>query len=72
VIKNRQPTIVDSTREDPRWLQRAWEDDDRSALGVPLMVSERVVGVLTLVRPEPQQFAESDLELVAGHAAVGV
>jgi hypothetical protein len=74
VLKNGQPVIVDSTRDDPRWLLRSWEEDnevDRSALGVPLMVSERVVGVLTLVRPEPQQFAEADLELVAKHA-VGV
>lgn len=72
VLKHRQPALVESTRDDPRWLTRDWEEadagSDRSALGIPLMVNDRLVGVLTLVRPQPQQFTEEDLELVAKHA----
>lgn len=72
VLRNREPALVENTRDDPRWLSRDWDDGQdgatRSALGVPLIVSERVVGVLTLVRPETQQFTEHDLELVARHA----
>jgi GAF domain-containing protein len=69
VLKTRQPALVESTRDDPRWLSRTWEQDvDKSALSVPLVVNERVAGVLTLVREQPQQFTEADLELVARHA----
>jgi GAF domain-containing protein len=72
VMKTRRPALVESTRDDPRWLLRDWEESDqnidRSALGVPVIVSERLVGVMTLVRPQPQQFTEEDLELVAKHA----
>ena len=72
VLKTGQPALAESTREDPRWLSRAWEQEvDKSALSVPLVVNERVAGVLTLVREQPQQFTEADLELVARHA-VGV
>lgn len=72
VLRHGEPALVESTLDDPRWLNREWEDAGdtatRSALGVPLIVSERVVGVLTLTRPDPQSFTEEDMELVARHA----
>lgn len=70
VLKTHQPALVESTREDPRWLSRTTETD-KSALSVPLVVNERVAGVLTLVREQPEPFTEAELELVARHA-VGV
>jgi len=71
VVEHREPALVPSTREDPRWLRRSWDENtstSRSALGVPLMDKGRVVGVLTLVRPQPRQFTEDDLALLAGIA----
>ena len=67
VIKNRQSALVSSTREDIRWLQRAWDQDNnssRSALSVPLMSKDRVVGVLTLVHPQVDRFNIQDLALL--------
>lgn len=68
VVRNRRPVVVNSTRNDPRWLRRAWEENEgraQSAMGVPLIVGGRIVGVLTMVRPEPQPFTEADLNLMA-------
>lgn len=68
VVRNREAALVPSTREDPRWLRRSWDEDvdtSRSAVGIPLMDKGRVVGVLTLVRHQAQQFTEDDLALLA-------
>jgi Glycosyl transferase family 2/GAF domain len=68
VVRNRQPVLVTSTWEDPRWLRRSWEESEhasRSAIGVPLVAAERVIGVLTLVRAEHQPFSKADLALVS-------
>lgn len=68
VVRNREPVLVTSTWEDPRWLRRSWEESDhssRSAIGVPLMAAERVIGVLTLVRRQPEPFTGADLELMS-------
>ena len=63
VLEHRQPAIVTNTQADERWLWRAWDEihGARSALSVPMLASGRIVGVLTLVHPEPQQFTQSDL-----------
>ncbi len=63
-IQNRQAVVVPNTRDDPRWLQRAWDGENghsRSALVIPLVFGERVVGVLTLIRSRSKRFSESDL-----------
>jgi GAF domain-containing protein len=60
---------------DERWLRRDWETGERqarSAMGVPLLDTDRVVGVLTLARPEPRPFTEADVALVSQMAAAAV
>ncbi len=72
VASHQRPALIRSTRDDPRWLRRAWDEDadtPRSAISVPLMAGERVVGVLTLVHREKKQFTEADLTLLAAIAA---
>lgn len=67
VVENRQAVLVNNTQEDPRWLQRSWEQTipfPRSAVSVPLMTKDRVVGVVTLVHPEPGRFTLEDLALL--------
>lgn len=70
VVENRQAALIPSTRDDPRWLRRSWEKDDgsRSALSVPLLAHDRVVGVLTLVHPRAGQFTLEDLSLLTAIA----
>lgn len=71
VVENRKATLVNSTREDPRWIRRAWDKDnhlERSAVCVPLLYMDRVLGVLTLTQREPRGFTARDLALVVALA----
>jgi D-sedoheptulose 7-phosphate isomerase len=63
VVENRRPAIVENTEEDPRWLMRVWETS-RSAICIPLMTMDRVIGVLTLTRMRTQKFNMEDLSLL--------
>jgi D-sedoheptulose 7-phosphate isomerase len=72
VLENRRAVIVRNTLDDPRWLRREWEEPGqptRSALSVPLLDADRILGVLTLVNPAADQFSEGDLALVSALAA---
>ncbi|MBI5952103.1 MAG: GAF domain-containing protein [Chloroflexi bacterium] len=79
VVQYRKPALVPDTSKDKRWLRR--EDDAisksgaKSAICVPLMARDRLVGVLTLVHPVPNTFNEQHLELmraIADQASVAV
>ncbi len=76
VLRHGTPAVITDTQEDERWV--TFPDDvttPRSALSVPLMRGKRVVGLLTLVHPEPGCFSPLDLGLavaIAGLAAVAV
>jgi NtrC-family two-component system sensor histidine kinase KinB len=79
VVNNRQPVLVQDTSTDKRWLRRPDDAPDRtgakSALSVPLIVGDQLVGVITLVHPDPSFFDEEHLELVqaiADQASVAV
>jgi GAF domain-containing protein len=65
VVRNRQAALIRNTRDDPRWLPRSWDEESRSAICVPLMNNDRVLGVLTLVAKQAGEFSEEDLSLLA-------
>lgn len=71
VIENRQAALVSDTLDDPRWLPREWELDgerSRSALSVPVLDRDRVLGVLTLVQPEAGRFTSEHVFLLTSVA----
>lgn len=79
VVKNRKPALVPDTSKDIRWLRRADDSVEKtgakSAVCVPLMAREQMVGVLTLVHSTPNVFNEEHLELmqaIADQASVAV
>ncbi|WKZ36590.1 MAG: GAF domain-containing protein [Anaerolineales bacterium] len=79
VVKNSKPVLVPDTSKDHRWLRRADDSVEnsgaKSAICVPLMARERLVGVLTLVHSVPNAFNEEHLELmraIADQASVAV
>jgi two-component system, NtrC family, sensor histidine kinase KinB len=79
VIQNRKPVVIPDTSKDDRWLRRADDSVEKSgpksAICVPLLARERMVGVLTLVHPTPNTFTEEHLELmqaIADQASVAV
>jgi GAF domain-containing protein len=79
VIRNRQSVWIPDTSKDERWLRRPDDAVDRSgaksALCVPLLARERLVGVLTLVHPVPGTYTREHFELmqvIADQAGIAV
>jgi len=71
VVKNRQPALVMDTNNDSRWLRRTWDgsaSQARSALAIPLISDDRVIGVLTLTRPQAKTFTNVELHLLLSFA----
>ncbi len=71
VAENREAALVQNTLDDPRWLPREWEKNEemhRSAVSVPIMDQDRVVGVLTLVQSSEGGFTSDDLALLTAIA----
>ncbi len=68
VVRNREGALIPDTSKDERWLRR--EDDAlersgaKSAICVPLLAREKLVGVLTLVHPIPKAYNDEHLELM--------
>ncbi len=68
VKRHRQPAFVPDTSRDERWLRRP--DDDltrsgaKSAMCVPLLARERLVGILTLVHPTPNTYTRHHFDLI--------
>ncbi len=79
VIRHRKAALVPDTSMDERWLRRPDDAFDRSgsksALCVPLIARDRLVGVLTLVHSVPKAFGAEHLELtqaIADQASIAV
>lgn len=68
VVRNRQPAWVPDTSRDERWLRRPDDALDRSgakaALCVPLLARDKMVGVLTLVHPDPGAYNKEHFNLM--------
>src|SRR5215211_1434991 len=68
VIRNRKAVLILDTSKDERWLMRPDDALDKSgiksAICVPLLAREKLVGVLTLVHPAPNVFSDEQLNLV--------
>jgi len=67
VVKHKEPVLIANTQKDERWLQRPGEAEDsktaRSALCVPLMARNKLVGVLTIVHPRVNFFTKEQFKL---------
>jgi PAS domain S-box-containing protein len=79
VVNNRQPALIPDTSRDERWLRRPDDSIEntgaKSAISVPLLAREKLVGVLTLVHSVPNAFNDEHLELmqaIADQAGVAV
>lgn len=65
VIEHREAVIVSDIRQDPRWVdERAEERKYRSALSVPLLAGDEVLGALLLFHTQPDHFNADHLLLV--------
>ena len=80
VLNNRQAVWISDTSSDARWLPRSdyqssIESSAKSAIGAPLIAHGQVVGVMTLVHPQPHCFSQNQVELtqaIADQAGIAV
>jgi len=60
VVKNKLPLIINDVTTSSYWEPRPELGRVRSWLGVPLIYKDRVVGVLTLDKNDPEAFVDAD------------
>ena len=82
VIESKRPLIVGSVLENPHWIESLHSsgletqlDQINSWMGIPLLIQNRVIGMLTADKVEPNFYQARDAELAlafAGHAAVAI
>ncbi|MFN8484680.1 MAG: GAF domain-containing protein [Anaerolineae bacterium] len=67
VAQTRRPVVVEDVRQDPRFRdpERARREGLCSLLAVPLMVRDRVIGVLRCYTTTPHTFSDDDIALLA-------
>ncbi|GAB4496537.1 MAG: hypothetical protein OHK0052_06630 [Anaerolineales bacterium] len=75
MVEAYRPIWVDDVTQSAGWQQVEWLPLNRSWLGVPLINKDRVIGMISLTRPEAGAFTAEDGSLVlafAGQAAVAL
>lgn len=75
VLQSGEPLLIDDTRQSHVWEPWASTDETRSWLGVPLVVSGRPIGVLTLDSTRVGAFHQQEADLLltfANQAAIAV
>ena len=68
VVRNRKSALITDTNNDERWVKKDYEEGDssvsKSAICVPVLAREILVGVLTIVHPQPGFFTQEHLALL--------
>lgn len=76
VVAQREPALIDDLLNDPRWVKTAASSrEHRSAIAMPLLVGEDVIGALLIYHRKPNFFNTEVLSLVkaiAGQVAVAI
>jgi GAF domain-containing protein len=79
VVNHRQVAVIANTDQDKRWMPRQYENDElqlpKSAVSVPLLTREKLVGILTLVHPKTGFFTTdlvALLQAIADQAGIAV
>jgi sigma-B regulation protein RsbU (phosphoserine phosphatase) len=71
--QRREAILVDDVSEDPRYISAV--PNVRSELAVPLIIKNRLIGVIDIESPQPNHFTEEHkrlLTLIASRMAVGI
>jgi PAS domain S-box-containing protein len=76
VVAQREPALIDDLWNDPRWVKVIDSSrEHRSAIAMPLLVAEDVIGALLVYHRKPSYFSSELLSLVkaiAGQVAVAI
>jgi PAS domain S-box-containing protein len=63
LIRKRQPLILADVRQEERWVTVPGDEHIRGWLGVPLLVKDRAIGMLSLDSSTPGRFSEEDAQI---------
>jgi GAF domain-containing protein len=69
VVQNREAVLINDLHQDPRWVPSRSGQDHRSAIFVPMMVGEDVIGVLMVFQRAIDFFSGEMLNLVKAIAS---
>ncbi|MBF0569261.1 MAG: GAF domain-containing protein [Candidatus Omnitrophica bacterium] len=77
VVRSRRPLVVEDVRKEKRYFYRelAVKEGLSSMLAVPMIVKDKVIGVINVYTKEPHDFSTGEigvLQMVANQAAVAV
>jgi GAF domain-containing protein len=76
VVERREPALINDLHHDPRWVKTSVSSmEHRSAIAMPLLVAEDVIGVLMVFHRKPNYFSAELLNMVkaiAGQVAVSI
>ena len=77
VAQDKKPMVIEDVLQDKRYKEKplAKKEGLVSMLSVPMMVKDRVVGVLNVYTVKPKKFSKTDIDLlcvVANQAAVAI
>jgi GAF domain-containing protein len=76
VVERREPALINDLADDARWVKTASSSrEHRSAIAMPLLVAEDVIGALMVFHRKPDYFSAELLNLVkaiAGQVAVAI
>ncbi|MCX7682522.1 MAG: GAF domain-containing protein [Anaerolineae bacterium] len=71
-IQHRQPVLIEDVQREPRFVDRIYrylEIQARSAMAVPLVTREHVVGAIEVIADEPGIYAKEDLDTLQAIAS---
>jgi GAF domain-containing protein/nitrogen-specific signal transduction histidine kinase len=76
VVERREPALINDLHNDPRWVKTSVSSmEHRSAIAMPLLVAEDVIGVLMVFHRKSNYFSAELLNMVkaiAGQVAVSI
>lgn len=77
IAKEKKPIVINNVLEDERYKEKKLAEKEQlvSMLGIPMMVKDRVVGVINVYTTKSYKYTKSDINLlsaVANQAAVAI
>jgi PAS domain S-box-containing protein len=75
VLEHRQPVIITDTVADARWQEVPHTNHIRCWLGVPLVIQDKVIGLLNVDKAQPGFYTERDASMAmafADHASIAL
>lgn len=68
IIATQEPMILGDVTQEPGWQQLDWLPLNHSWLGVPLISQSKVIGMISLTRPDKDAFTQDDVFVVTAFA----